>query len=451
MTEPIPSQLFSDRQLKKLIVPMIIEQTLMITVGMIDTGMISGVGEAQVSGVSLVDMINNLIICIFAALATGGTVVVSQYIGAREPEKARRAAAQLLVITALIALAIMIVCLALNPYIISLFFGKIEPDVRDACRTYFRITALSFPFIAVYNCCASLFRAIGNSRISMYASLFSNVLNAAGNAILIYGFRMGVAGAATATTFSRFASMVLMLVLLTDRRNAVYIDFRAKFRPEPALIRRILFIGIPSSIENSVFELGRILVVGIIAGFGTVQIAANAVANTMDGMGCIIGKSMGLAILTVVGQSVGTGDYNVVRYYIKKCMKITYALHAAWNLLLLATLPLTIRLFHLSPETQRLALLLIVIHCGCAIFIWPTSFAFPNALRAANDVRFTMVVSMTSMVVCRILLSVVLGQFLQWGAVGVWVAMVVDWIARSTCFLLRYRSGKWQIYRKNGT
>lgn len=446
MTEKVDSPLFTDVQLKKLIVPMIIEQTLLITVGMIDTVMISAVGEAQVSGVSLVDMINNLIICIFAALATGGTVVVSQFIGARKPGEARRAAAQLLVLTGLIAVVVMGACLALNGSIISLFFGKIEPNVRTACETYFGITALSFPFLAVYNCCAALFRAIGNSKVSMYASLFSNVLNAIGNAILIYGCDLGVAGAAAATTFSRFAAMVLMMVLLTNKTHEVYIDFRAKFRFDWAMIRKILFIGVPSSVENSIFELGRILVVGIISGFGTAQIAANAVANTMDSMGVIIGKAMGLAILTVVGQCVGTGDYNVVKFYIKKCMKLTYLLHIAWNALLFATLPLTIRLFHLSPETQKLALLLIVIHNGCGMVIWPMSFAFPNALRAANDARFTMAVSMTSMIVCRIGMSLVLADYFAMGAVGVWIAMVIDWIARSTCFWLRYRSGKWQKY-----
>ncbi len=436
--------LFSNLDLKKLIVPLIIEQALMISVGMIDTIMVSGVGEAQVSGVSLVDMINNLIICIFAALATGGTVVVSQFLGAKEKEKANRASNQLIVVTFFVALAVTFVCLALNSRIIRLVFGKIETDVFEACTTYFRITALSFPFLAVYNCSAALFRAIGNSKVSMYASAFSNVINAVGNYMLIYEFDMGVAGAAAATTFARFVSMFLMLWLLTNRKNAVFVDFRRRFSFDFAMIKRILYIGVPSSVENSIFELGRILVVSIISGFGTVQIAANAVANTMDAMGCIIGKSMGLAILAVVGRCVGTGDYSIVTYYIKKLMRLTYSLHALWNVLLLATLPLTLKLFNLSPETNRLAMLLIVIHNGYGIVMWCMSFAFPNALRAANDVRFTMVTSISSMFLFRITLSIVLGQLLQLGAVGVWIGMCVDWTCRGTVFYLRYRSGKWK-------
>ena len=443
--------LFTNTDLRKLIIPMIIEQTLLISVGMIDTVMISGVGEAQVSGVSLVDMINNLIICIFAALATGGTVVVSQFLGAKDKKSANSSASQLLAVTFLIALGVTALCLAFNGQIIRLFFGKIEPDVYEACETYFEITALSFPFLAVYNCAAALFRAIGNSKISMYASFFSNVLNGIGNYILIYVLSLGVAGAAIATTFSRFVSMFFILVLLTNKKNDVFIDFRQKFRFDKKLVGRILYIGVPSSVENSVFELGRILVVSIISAFGTTQIAANAVANTMDGMGCITGKSMGLAILAVIGRCVGTGDYDVVKYYIKKLMKITYLMHGAWNVLLLATLPLTIRIFHLSPETQSLALLLIFIHNGYGIIMWPAAFAFPNALRAANDVKFAMVLSISSMFMFRLTLSLILGKYLGMGAVGVWIGMCVDWTFRASLFFARYKSGKWKIYKaKNG-
>ena len=214
---PTEKQLFSNRQLRSLIIPLIIEQALALSVGMIDTIMISSVGEAQVSGVSLVDMINNLIINVFSALATGGTVIVAQFLGAKEHKKAQQSAAQLLVVAFLIALAVMGGCLLWNESLISLFFGQIEADVRQASVTYFQITALSFPFIAVYNCCAALFRAIGNSRVAMYASAFSNILNLIGNYVMIHVFAFGVAGAAAATTFARFAAMLFMMVLLSLR------------------------------------------------------------------------------------------------------------------------------------------------------------------------------------------------------------------------------------------
>lgn len=436
--------LFDRRALIKLIIPLIIEQTLAMSVGMIDTVMISGLGEAAVSGVSLVDMINALIINLFAALATGGAVVVSSAIGARHREDACQSAAQLIFVVSLISLAVMGLCLTFNRPLISLFFGSIEDDVMAAASTYFFLTALSFPFMAVYNSLAALFRSMGNSTVSMLASFFSNLLNLAGNAFFIYGLKIGVAGAALATLIARFAAMLLLFILLQNPKNTVYLDLKKRFFPDKRKIKRILGIGIPSSIENSVFSLGRILVVSIIANFGTAQIAANAVANSIDGFGCIPGQALGLAMITVVGQCVGAGDEGQTRYYIKKLMKITYAIHSGFNILLVCLMPLLVHFYNLSDETARLAMILIAIHCLCGAAIWPLAFTFPNALRALGDVRNTMIISVSSMILFRLTLSYIVAYRLGWGAVGVWIAMVVDWICRVTCFLARWKSGGWR-------
>lgn len=439
--------LYDNKGLARLIIPLVVEQFLIMGVGMIDTVMVSICGEAQVSAVSLVDMINALIICLFAALATGGCVVVSQFLGAGKKDEARKSAKQLCVVTLLISAGIMIFCLCANKYIIKLFFGSIEKDVFEYCVTYFRITALSFPFLALYNCAAALFRAMGKSSVTMKVSFFSNIVNVAGNYYLINVLKKGVAGAAAATTFARFASMLLILFLLTNKNNEVYLKIAEKFSFDKEIVKRILFIGVPNGVETSIFELGRVLVVSIISTFGTVQITANAVANTMDGLGCVMGRAIGLAMLAVIGHFVGMGDYDVVKVYIKKLMKIAFIAGGAWNFLIVATLPLTIKLFNLSPETQSLAMLLIFIHDGFAIFMWPIAFCFPNALRAANDVKFAMVLSIASMFVFRITLSIILGKYMQMGAVGVWIGMCVDWIARSIGFILRYKSGKWMVYK----
>lgn len=439
--------LFENRDLKRLIIPLIIEQALTLSVGMVDTMMIASLGEAAMSGVSLVDMINALLINVFGALATGGAVVVAQCIGARKRKEANAATGQLLLVVLAVSLAVMALCLWLNTPIIRLFFGSIEADVMQSCQVYFFITALSFPFLSVSSGCGAVFRSIGRSNVTMYASLLSNVLNLLGNAIFIYAIPCGVAGAAGATVFARFAAMVMLLVLLTNPKNGVYIDFKQKFRVEWPVVKNILHIGIPSGIENSLFSLGRVLVVSIISGFGTVQIAANAVANNIDGMGCIAGSAMNLAMITVAGQCVGAGDMGQTRYYIKKLMKITYALHITWNLILFAALPVILLFYNLSPETYRLSWILIGIHNGLGMLLWPMAFTFPNALRAANDVRFTMVASVFSMFAFRISLSFVLGMLLGMGAIGVWIAMVVDWLFRILCFALRYKSGKWMKYR----
>lgn len=300
--------LFSNKALKKLIFPLVIEQFLAISVGFCDTVMISGLGDEAISGVSLVDMIMTLMINVFAALATGGAVVAAQFIGAKRAKDARNSASQLIFIAFIISIVLMALTLVFKAQLLRLFFSTLEEGVMQSALTYFWISALSFPFLAIYNCCAALFRAMGNSKISMLASLITTIMNIIGNAILIYGVKWGVAGAAISSTISRFAAMLLLLILLHKRDRPIYISIKDKFRPNFGLIKKILSIGIPSSIESSLFHLGRILVVSIITSFGTVQIAANAVANNLDGIGCIPGQAMGLAVITVIGQCVRSGQ-----------------------------------------------------------------------------------------------------------------------------------------------
>ena len=443
----ISERLFTGTDLRKLIFPLIIEQVLAVSVGMIDTVMISSLGESSVSGVSLVDMINVLIIYLLSALATGGAVVASQFMGAKREKDACKSAVQLLAVMLLFSGFIMGFSLILNRRILRLFFGAIEPEVMTAAVTYFRISAISYPFIGLYNCCAALFRSMGNSRVSMLVSGGANLLNVAGNALLIYVFPYGVAGAAISTAFSRFVSMAVMLVMLANKKHPIHISFRERFRFNGGIVRKILYVGIPNSLENSLFQLGRLIVVSIIAGFGTVQIAANAVANNIDGLGCIPGQALNLAMITVVGQCVGAGDYTQARFYTRKLMKITYLITAVWDSLIMLSLPLTLRLYNLSKEATELAAVLIIIHQAFAILLWPTSFTLPNTLRAANDVKYSMIISIFSMWTFRIVFSYILGKQFQMGAIGVWIAMVLDWLFRAICFLLRYRGHKWEKHK----
>ncbi|MGE4548970.1 MAG: MATE family efflux transporter [Intestinibacillus sp.] len=440
-------RLFTNGQLRRLIIPLVIEQTLAVTVGMADVIMVSSVGEAAVSGVSLVDMINMLIINVFAALATGGAVVAAQLIGAQERDRACHSAKQLLVVVSVISLAVMGLSLAFRAPLLRLLFGEIAPDVMQNAMIYFLLSALSYPFLAVYNASAALFRAQGNSRVSMQVAIVFNLMNVGGNAVFIYGFGMGAAGAALSSLIARAAGAVIMTTLLRRPENLVTIGGKGSFRPDPGMIGRILNIGVPNGLENSMFQLGRILVVGIIAAFGTTQIAANAVANNFDSLGCLPGQALSLAIITVVGQCIGARDYEQARYYARKLMKIAYIIMIALNIVILATLPLTLRLYNLSPETMRLATILIFIHDGCAMLLWPASFTLPNVLRAANDVRFAMAVSIFSMWVFRCLFGYVLGSRFGLGAIGVWVAMVMDWIFRASVFVWRYWSGRWTRHK----
>ena len=438
--------LFSGRDLKRLIVPLVIEQTLAVTVGMADTMMISTRGEAAVSGVSIVDTIAVLLIGLFGALATGGAVVAAQFIGHKEPENASRAANQLYVSVGLLSLVLMVISLVFNKQLLALIYGTVDADVMGYARTYLYISAVSFPFLALYNAGAALFRAMGNSRISMYVSLVMNAVNVTGNAIFLFVLHWSVEGVATATLISRAVAAVIMLFLIRKQSNPIHIDRHFRFGFEPQMIQRILRIGVPNGLENSVFQIGKLLVQGLTASFGTMAIAANAVANTIASMEVIPGNAMGLAMITIVGQCVGANDERQMRYYTKKLMFIAYGAMIVLNIFILFGLNGIVWLYHLEPDTAALAKQLMICHGAFCMLIWPASFVLPNALRAANDVKFTMIISMFSMWTFRIMFSHVLARYFALGVLGVWLAMMIDWGFRSLCFTIRFARGG---YRKH--
>ena len=437
------NRLFSNKRLVQLIIPLVIEQGLTILVGMCDGVMVSSVGEAAISGVSLVDMINAVFLVLFAALATGGAVVTSQLLGARRLEDARRSAGQLVLMAFTLGLAAMALCRIFARGLLKLFVGSIDQSVMEAGLIYLRITALSFPFIALYNAGAALFRSTGNSKISMQVSLLMNAINIVGNALCIFVLKMGVAGVAVPTVVSRAVAAVLILALASRRDQELYLKPSTLYPVDRKMMGKILRIGIPSACENSFFQFGRLVVVSMIALFGTTQTSANAVANTLDSMGIVIGQAMGLAMVTVVGQSVGAGDKKQATYYVKKMMLWSYLLLGIVNTLIILFADQLIGLYRsLTPETVALARKLVVIHAAAAIVLWAASFVLPNALRAANDVKFTMWVGIGSMLTFRVLGSWILCVQLGWGAIGVWIAMIADWICRVSFFLPRTLSGK---------
>lgn len=436
--------IFSKKDLKKLIVPLIIEQILIVSVGMADGIMVARVGEAAVSGVSIVDSINVLLIGLFGAMATGGAVVSSQYLGQKKEKNASLAGEQLIMASFSLSIVVMILTLIGRNIILDLLFRGVEVDVMTNARIYFFYSALSYPFIAVYNACAALFRSMGNSKISMKISIVSNLINISGNAILIFGFNMGVAGAAIATLVSRIFAAIMLLLLLRDKKLPIHIGNLFKYRPDMIMIKRILGIGIPNGMENSVFQVGKILVQGIVAGLGTASITANSIAANIGGFGVLPGSAMGLALITVVGRCVGAGDYDGVKQYTKRLMMITHVIMAGLNLVIILLIPSILKIYQVSDITAEIASSLMLYHCIFATFFWPPSFALPNALRAASDVKFTMWVSMISMWTWRIGFSYVLVKFFGMGVLGVWIAMTVDWVFRSICFVYRFAKEKYR-------
>ena len=433
---------FNRKQLCALLIPLMLEQILASLMGMADTMMVSNVGSHAIAAVSLVDSLNIVMINLFSAMATGGSIICSQYIGRDDLRQANETARQLLLSITAISIVIGAVCLTLRRPLLSLIFGRVEDTVMENAEIYMLVTALSFPFLAMYNAGAALFRSMGNSQITLKVSVVENIINIGGNALGVYVLGLGVAGVAIPSLISRAVAGFILYHLLKNPSNEVHL-LKERFHIDWPVIHKIFYIGIPSGIENGIFQLGRVIVVSIIAGFGTVQIAANGVANSLDSMGCIVGQAMNLAMITVIGRCVGAGDSGQVRYYTKKLLKITYLCTFMVNSVILLCLSWILKCYGLSPETTQLSYILVMIHNGMAMFLWPASFVLPNMLRACNDVRFTMVLSIFSMFVFRIGFSYIIGVNMGYGAIGVWIAMVLDWIFRVICFVSRYLSGHW--------
>lgn len=446
--------LFTNQALIRLLIPLVIEQLLLMTVGMADIMMVTSAGESVVSGVSLVDNINNLIINIFSALSTGGAVVVAQYLGRREAEGARSAAKQLLYVALLTALALMSAALVVREHILRLLFGGIAPDVMDSALVYFLLTAAAYPFIAIYNAGAALFRAMGNSKVSMFNSLIVNAVNITVNAVLIFGFKLGAAGAGLGTLASRIAGALIILAMITRPHHQVYVENLLRPRLRWKTVRSILGVGVPAGVENGMFQIGKLLVLRLVASFDAgvdlavygSAVAANAISGSVAGFINVPGQAVGLGMVTVIGQCMGAGDHVQAVNYAKKLMKASYLTLGASCVCLFLGVPVLVPLFNLTPATAAVATQVLR---WCAVFtavFWPMSFTLPNALRAAGDAKFTMTASMLSMWICRIGMSYLLGSSwgLGLGLLGVWLAMFCDWIVRAAVFLVRFLRGKWK-------
>ena len=435
---------FSNRALKRLIVPMIIEQFLAILVGMSDSIMVATVGEHAVSGVSLVDNIFILLIYLFAALATGGAVVMGQYLGQNKHEKANRAVNQLILFTALFAICIMIGLYLARNLILHRVFGAIEAKVMEASKTYLLIVSASIPFIALYNAGAAVFRTMGNSKVPMYLSMMMNAINVGGNAILIFGFGMGVAGAATSTLVSRVISAVAIILLLCSPEHLLHLERPFSFKLDFGMLKKIAYIGIPNGLENGMFQLGKIMVLSMITGFGTAAIAANAVSNIIATFQVLPGMSVGMAVITVCSRCVGAGDYEAARYYTRKILKLVHILIIVFSVTTLVALPGIMHLYNLSDDAMTFTKQIIWYHGICCMLIWPEAFTLPNTLRAASDVKFCMILSIISMWVFRIAFSYIIAVRMGMGVLGVWIAMTIDWAVRAVLFIIRYRGKRWQ-------
>ncbi|SCI75556.1 MATE family multidrug exporter [uncultured Flavonifractor sp.] len=439
--------MFSNRALKNLIVPLFLEQLLVMLVGLADTLVVSFVSEAAVSGVSLVNSFNTIFIYLFTALASGGAVIISQYIGHRERETAGRAASQLLMISVLFSLLMGLLVLWGNETLMGLMFGRVEPEVMDACVTYLRISAYSYPAIAVYNAGAALYRSFGKTSTTMYLSILSNGINVAGNLIGVFVLKAGVAGVAWPSLIARMFSAAAITTLCFSRQNPVWYEAKWVFRWDGPMLSRMLRIAVPNGFESGIFQLVKVALSSVVALFGTYQIAANGIAQSIWSMASLVCVTMGPVFITVIGQCMGAGDVPQAEFYFKRLLKITVGASIVWDGLIFAATPVLMLFYAVEPETKALVIWLVLIHNIFNAITFPFADPMGKGLRATGDIRFTTAVSVFTTVVVRLILSLWFSLVLNWGVLGIAWAMCADWSVRAVIFLLRFRGGKWKAFQ----
>ena len=435
--------LFSNRDLRKLLIPLMLEQFLSGFIGIADTMMVTRVGDTAISAVSCVDSVNTLMLYLFAALATGGTIVCSQYLGREDREGANNAAKQLYLSAFVLSIALMAVCILLRAPILKLVFGSVEQEIMEQALGYFLITALSYPFLALQQVTAAQLRAEGNSRLPMLVTAAANLVNIIGNAWLIFGMGLGVAGAAIATLVSRILACVVLMVMQKRSDTRIRVGRYLDIRPDFSVIRLVLRIGIPSAVENGLFQFGRLVVQSTVSTLGTTAIAAQAMTYMMDSFQSMPGQAVGLGMLTVVGTCLGAGRVDEAKRNVKKLCIVCEVLLLVMCPLILAICKPAMALSGMTGEAAALTFRLLVYISIAKVILWDLAFCLPNALRASGDAAYSAAVSGASMWICRVGLSWLLCRHLGVGLVGVWIAWFTDWIVRLSFYVHRWFSGKW--------
>ena len=439
--------MFTNKDLRNLIIPLFIEQFLLMFVGIADTFVVSFSSEADVSGVSLVTSFNTVLIFLFTALSSGGAVIISQYIGSRNEKAVSRSAGQLLMISAVISAAMAALILVFHTQLLRLLFGKIEADVMTACESYLWITTLSLPFLAIYDAGAALCRSIGKTNVTMNVSIAANVINVAGNCVGVFVLDLGAAGVAWPSLISRALSAAAVTAYCFHKKNPVRYRLRDVLAWDGDLLSKVMGIALPNGVENGVHQLVKVALSSMVALFGTYQIAANGVAQSIWSLASIMGLAMAPVYTTVIGQCMGARDIDAANFYFKKLNRITLVLSVLWNALIFAITPLIVRYSVISPEAKELVIWLVLINNIFNGLAYPFAGSLGNGLRAAGDVKFTMIVSITLTIAARLFFSALFGLWLGWGVIGVAIGMSIDLVFRGAIFLWRLKSQKWTQFR----
>lgn len=439
--------MFSNKDLRNMIVPLFFEQLLVMLVGIMDTFIVSYAGEAAVSGVSLVNSFNTIFIYLFTALASGGAVVISQYIGNQDKKNSILSSSQLVMFSCIFSIVVSVVVLLFQKPILSGLFGRVDGDVMEACMTYLRISAYSYPFIAIYNAGASLYRSMAKTKTTMNISLVSNLINIIGNYIGVFVLHAGVAGVAVPSLIARAFSAIVITCLCFDAQLAAYYTKEGILTWDSTMLKRVLKIAVPNGIENGIFQFVKVALSSVVALFGTYQIAANGIAQSIWSLAALMGVALGPVYITVIGQCMGKQDTAQAKYYLKKLNRLALVLSLVWNVLIFLITPGWMKFYQVSQETIQMVIYLVAIHNFFNAFVYSFSGPLSNGLRATGDVKFTMIVSVASTVLARFVFSLLFAIYFNLGVIGIALAMCLDWSLRAVIFYLRYRSGKWMNFK----
>ena len=442
--------MFTNEDLRKMIVPLFFEQLLVMLVGIADTFIVSYVGESAVSGVSLVNMFNTVFIYLFTALASGGAVMISQYIGNKDKKNAILSSSQLLMFSTIFSIVIAVLVCATNEWLLRLMFGQVDNAVMESCVTYLRISAYSYPMLAIYNAGAAMQRSLCKTKVTMYISIIANIINVIGNIIGVFVLKAGVVGVAYPSLIARLFSAIAITILCFKTNQEAYYTKDDVLTWDVPMLSRILKIAIPNGVENGIFQLVKVALGSVVALFGTYQIAANGIAQSIWSLAALVGSAMVLVFITVIGQCQGAQDDEATQYYFKKLMKITLIFSIAWNGIVFALTPIFMQFYAVSEQTKELVIILVLIHNVFNTVAFPFSGPLSNGLRATGDVKYTMIVSIASTVGGRLVLSIILGIYCHMGVIGIAYAMCLDWSIRAIIFYMRYRSGKWKEFQLVG-
>lgn len=439
--------MFSNKDIKNIIVPLFLEQLLLMLVGIVDTFNIAYCGEAAVSGVSLVSQLSTIFIMLFTALANGGAIVVSQYIGSGDQHKTIRASSQLLMFSTVFAVVLSLFVYIFHKQLLVFFFGKVSKEVMESCVIYMKISTYSYIFLAIYNAGAAVYRCLAKTNVTMYVSIATNVLNVIGNCLGIYVLQAGVAGVAWPTVIARAFSAIVITYLCFKKNNVAHYSLQDICMVDAPILKKICVIALPNGIENGVFQFVKVALSSIVAMFGTYQIAANGIGQSIWSMAALMSLALGPVFITIIGQCCGANDYQQTQYYFKKLISLSLILSLGWNAIILAGTPFLMQFYNIAPQTKSLVIQLVIIHNIFNGFAFPLASSLGSGLRATGDVKFTMVISIVSTVCVRLVFSYVLALVCNMGVIGIAYAMCMDWVFKGFIYLHRYRSEKWRQYK----